>query len=120
MRAYQWLAAAVVVVAFAAPARAQLVNMGQKTNGPIVYNVINPSASAATTIAPQQTGLFSTSKLAGHFHWPTPPSNMQTIGTSNFPPASAMPGPGYLQQFGYTPPPQPPGPIRTFFAFFGL
>jgi hypothetical protein len=116
VRAYTWIAAAVVVAAMAAPAHAQ-ANIGAKNPGPIVYKLINPTSS--TTIAPPQTGVFSGSKLASFFHWPTPPSNMQVVGTSSFPAPGAMPGPAYLQSFGFSQPKAAPtGP--SIFNFFGF
>jgi hypothetical protein len=104
MRVYQWLAAAVTVVALAAPASAQ-INMGGPMSANLTYNVINPSAST-TTIAPQQTGLFAGSKLPGFFHWPSQYSNTPVIGASTFPAPGALPGLSYLLGFGYSTPGQ--------------
>jgi hypothetical protein len=103
MRAYQWLAAGAVLVAFAAPVRAQggtAVSLGSNKNQNLTFNVINPSAST-TTIAPQQGGFITSLNLASLFHWPSTQSTTINIGTSTFPAPGATPGLSYLKGFGF-------------------
>jgi hypothetical protein len=117
MRTYQWLAAAAVAIAFAAPAHAQssVTNLGGPNTQPLIYNVIQPSSSNSIAV-PQTT--FGASKLQGFFHWPTMLSNSRTIGTSTFPNSNTMP-PSYLGGFGfsYNGPVVPANSFPWFFPF---
>jgi hypothetical protein len=128
MRAYQWLAAGAILAAFAAPVRAQggtAVAPGSNTSQNITYTIVNPSASS-TSIAPPQT-VDNGFSLVSMFHWPWTTSGISSTpltGTSNFPAPSSMPGPSYLQGFGYTnyaPQPVQPGAGGGWFSrWFGL
>jgi hypothetical protein len=105
MRSYQVLAAVVLAVAFAAPAKAQsAVTFGGNRNQNITYYIINPSAQANVPNAPiaqPMSSVFSGSKLAGFFHWPSTRSSTPVIGSSRFPSRSQLPNGDYLSGFGY-------------------
>jgi len=105
MRSYQVLAAVVLGVAFAAPARAQsAVTFGGNHNQNISYYVINPAANSNVPTAPiasPQSGVFSGSKLLGFFHWPSNRSSTPVVGSSAFPSRKQLPNADYLQPFGY-------------------
>jgi hypothetical protein len=104
MRSYQVLAAVVLGVAFAAPAKAQsAVTFGGNHNQTISYYIVNPSALANQPNAPiaQPMGASPASKIAAFFHWPSNRSSTPVHGSSVFPSRSQLPDGNYLSGFGY-------------------
>jgi hypothetical protein len=102
LRAYHWLAAAVLVAACTAPARAQNANVpfGMPNNNTLTYNIINPASSPNTIATPQQAQTTGT-RLQNFLHWFTPWNNTPVIGQSSYPAPGALIGPNYLQSFGF-------------------
>jgi hypothetical protein len=100
MRTYQWLAAAAVTAALAAPAAAQ---------GPVLFNGAAPNltfqpidlSNANVPIAQPQPATGLSSKLSGFFHMFSPLPAKPVIGTSTFPTRAQSPGLDYLKAFGY-------------------
>jgi hypothetical protein len=101
LRAYHWLAAVVLAVAGTAPARAQNGNVpfGMSNNN-ITFNVLNPTNSPQAIALPQPANNTG-SRLRNFFHWMGLPNNSPVIGQSSFPAPGALPGPAYLQSFGF-------------------
>jgi hypothetical protein len=104
MRLFVGSAAAVLLLALTAPARAQVAFTGMTGISPTqVQNV--PINSSLPVAAPQTTS--TTFGLSGAFAQVPFPGGQPVIGQSTFPNAASLPGSSYLQAFGYQPAPQP-------------
>jgi hypothetical protein len=108
MRTYQWLAAAAVTAALAAPSGAQAPVLFNGTAPNLTFQPIDLS-NANVPIAQPQGASGLSSKLSGFFHMFSPPRATPVIGTSTFPTRAQSPGLDYLKGFGYRRPGPGPG-----------
>ncbi len=107
MRTYQWLAAAAVTAAFAAPAEAQAPVLFGANPQNLTFQPIDLSNPNVPIAQPQANTSIGT-KLSSFFHLFSPQPAKPVIGTSTFPTRSQSPGLDYLKAFGYRRP--GPGP----------